>query len=347
MIQQAVTAHQQGKFEEAEKIYQKILETDPTNSIIRNNLGVLLCNLDRFDEAEVSHRKAIELKSGYEDAHYNLGIVLKELNRFDEAEASYRRAIELKPDYIEAHNNLGVVLHDLDKFDEAEVSYRRAIELKPDYEKAILNLDILIKQKDLLVNIFEARKSIKIKNSIYSITGLTLNPFIIHRNVEKNIFKDFYKSKFKELDKIEKKDARYGKGKYSDFNFFKNNSLIVKNIENDLTNIMKQAVKSDIYIMDSFLNIYMAGSGTTPHTHIRNFDKTQRLVNQKYSLTYYISVGDQNCSEPGNLQLHSPSEEIKLSDGMVVIIQADREHSAVYNGSKDRIMIGINFYSLI
>ena len=37
MIQQAVTAHQQGKFEEAEKIYQKILETDPTNSIIRNN----------------------------------------------------------------------------------------------------------------------------------------------------------------------------------------------------------------------------------------------------------------------------------------------------------------------
>ena len=38
MIQQAVTAHQQSKFEDAEKIYQKILETDLTNSIVRNNI---------------------------------------------------------------------------------------------------------------------------------------------------------------------------------------------------------------------------------------------------------------------------------------------------------------------
>ena len=40
IIQQAITAHQEGKFEEAEQLYQSILENQPTNFIVRNNLGV-------------------------------------------------------------------------------------------------------------------------------------------------------------------------------------------------------------------------------------------------------------------------------------------------------------------
>ncbi|MDB9699570.1 tetratricopeptide repeat protein, partial [Candidatus Pelagibacter sp.] len=59
-IQQAITAHQEGKFEEAEQLYQSILENQPTNFIVRNSLGVLLHVLNRFDEAEASFKKAIE-----------------------------------------------------------------------------------------------------------------------------------------------------------------------------------------------------------------------------------------------------------------------------------------------
>jgi Flp pilus assembly protein TadD len=337
------------KIEEAEKSYKKAIELKPDYAEAHYNLGVMLQNLGRFDEAEKSYKKAIELKPDYAEAHYNLGNTLKKVGRFDEAEISFKKAIELKPDFPEAHNNLGATLLELGKIDEAEASLKKAIELKPDYADAHNNLDILLKGKDLLVNIFETRKSMK-KNKVSSIDSgmrLTSNPFITHRNVETKHLKDLYKGKFKELDKTEKKDARYGNGRCSDFKFFKNDFPIVKNIEADLINIMKQAVKSDIYIFDSFLNIYGAGSGTTPHDHTRNFDKTQGLVNQKYSLTYYLSLGDQNCSEPGNLQLYSPSEEIRLSEGMVIIIPADRKHCAVYNGEKDRIMIGINFYSLL
>ena len=348
-INEAVVAHQEGRLEEAERLYRSILENQPTNLIVNNNLGSLLCDLGRFDEAEIIFKKAIELKPDYAVTHHNLGGTLYKLSRHDEAEISFKKAIELKPDYAVTHYNLGNTLKKVGRFDEAEISFKKAIELEPDYGEALLNLDILLKEKDLLVNILETRKSMK-KNKVSSIDSgmrLTSNPFITHRNVKTKLLKDLYKGKFKELDKTEKKDARYGNGRCSDFEFFKNDFPIVKNIEADLINIMKQAVKSDIYIFDSFLNIYGAGSGTTPHAHIRNFDKTQGLVNQKYSLTYYLSVGDQNCSEPGNLQLYSPSEEIRLSEGMVVIIPADRKHCAVYNGGKDRIMIGINFYSLL
>ena len=110
---------------------------------------------------------------------------------------------------------------------------------------------------------------------------------------------------------------------------------------------MRQAVKSEVFVMDSFFNILSAGSGTTPHKHVRQFDKISGLINQKYSLTYYLSVGDQNCSEPGILKLYEPDKEILPSEGMIVIIPSVRSHSAIYGGKTDRVMIGINFYSLI
>ena len=379
-FQQAIVAHNKGRLEEAEGLYRDILEVQPIHPDVNNNLGVLLASLGRldeaeecyrkaikfktnyaepyhnlsitlnncgkFDEAEANSRKAIELKPDYVDAYNNLGNVLKNLTKFDEAEANYRKAIELKPDYVDAYNNLGNVLKDLAKFDEAEASYRKAIQLNPDYVKAHNSLDLLLREKGLLSKIFQIKKSVKNKVNNNSIERLTTNPFITHRDVETELLKDLYKVSFKELDKTEKGDARYGNGRCSDFNFLENNFPTIKNATAVLIKIMSDAVKSEIFIMDTFLNIYRDGSGTTPHNHISIFDKDQGLVNQKFSLTYYLSVGDQNCSEPGNLKIYNPEEEVLLSDGKIVILPALRTHSAVYGGKKDRVMIGINFYSL-
>ena len=91
-----------------------------------------------------------------------------------------------------------------------------------------------------------------------------------------------------------------------------------------------------------------AGGGLIPHAHLSTLDKIIGLDigKQKYSLVYYLSVGDQDCSEPGILKLYDPEEEILPCDGMIVIFPAGRLHSAVYGGKKDRIIIGVNFYSL-
>ena len=341
-INQAIAAHQEGKLEEAEQLYCSILENHPTNLIIRNNLGVLLQSLNRLDEAEASYRKAIELKPDYVDAHYNLGNILQSLNRLDEAEASFRKAIELKPDYAEARSDLGITLQNLNRLDEAEASYRKAIELKPDNELAHNNLGLLLKQKILLSKI-EQTKNSEIKNKI----RLASNPFISNRKVEAELISQIYKINSKKLDDVDPGLLRYGNGKSSDYELFKNNFSTLKTVEKDLINIMKKAVKSDIFIMESFFNIFQTGSGIIFHNHIKNFDVTFGLLEQKFSLTYYLDIGDQNCSEPGILKLQDPDKEILPSEGMIVIFPASRKHSAVYNGGKDRVMIGINFYSLL
>ena len=176
---------------------------------------------------------------------------------------------------------------------------------------------------------------------------LTSNPFILNRKVETELISQLYKINTKKLNDVDSGLLRYGNGKSSDYKLFENNFSIIKTLEKDLINILKETVKSDIFIMESFFNIFKAESGIVFHNHLINFDKIHGLIEQKYSLTYYLEVGDQNCSQPGTLKLQDPDKEILPSKGMIIIFPASRKHSAVYNGKTDRIMIGVNFYSLI
>lgn len=342
----AIQNHNEKKFDIAKELYQKVLKIDPYHLTANNNLGVIFIKLNEYLKAIDCFEKVIEINPDFLSAYNNLGIIFHKQNRFDEAETNYRKAIKLKPDYIKALSNLGVTLKELNKFDEAEEIYKKIIVMEPHHKSAHKNLDMLNQDKILLNHILK-KKSLE-ENEVSSDNsnlGLSSNLFISNRDVETELIENIYKSELKELNKT--KDGRYGNGKCSDFKFLENDIPIIKHLREDLTKIMESAVKSDIFISDSFVNIYGPGSGTEPHNHIRGFDINHGLIKKKYSLTYYLSVGDQNCNEPGHLQLYDPSEEIKLSNGTIIIIPSTRKHNAVYGGKVDRIMIGINFYSLI
>ena len=384
-LKQAINKHQDGKLEEAEKLYREILNNEPKNVNANHNLGVLLVSrnktedalqclrkvvklkpespdahitlgaalqkFNKLQEAETCFRKVVKLQPESPDAHNNLGGVLQNLDKLQEAELCYRKAIELKPDYFDGYNNLGTVLQNNSNFEEAELAYKKAIDLKPDSTAFHENLLTMLRFKELSLKINEAKKKNKDNKSKLNIdVGLTSNLFISNREVETELVNSLYEINSKGLDQT--KGVFFGNGKHS-INFqlfeqlFKNNYPIIKKVEKDLTVIMKRAVKSDIYIIDSFFNILNNGGGSVYHTHLTKFDKINNLVNQKYSLTYYLNVGDQKCSEPGILKLKNPDKEILPSKGEIMIFPANQKHSAFYNGKTDRVMIGVNFYSLI
>jgi tetratricopeptide (TPR) repeat protein len=303
----------------------------------------MLEEIGKLDEAEPSYRQAITLKFNYAEAHNNLGVTLKELGRLDEAEASNRQAIALKPDYANAHYNLAIVLYNLDHKESALESIESAN-----------NIDSEKKEYELILNVIKTRISRDVSGVAISDTsdtdaliGLASHPLILNRFVEPELITNLYGMNSRQLDKTI--DARYGNGKCSsDFNLFKDASSIIQKVGQDLTRIMMEAVKSDIYILDSFFNILSAGGGSTPHKHLNDLDKDIgfHLGKQKYSLVYYLSVGDQDCDKPGILKLYKPSEDILPCEGMITIIPASRIHSAVYGGKTDRVMIGVNFYSI-
>jgi Flp pilus assembly protein TadD len=176
-LNHAITAHKEGKLDEAERLYLEILKVEPKNGDANHNLGVLkvlmnqsasaiplfktaievypdivqfwfsyggaLINEKKFEEAELTYSKIIKLNPNFVEAYNNLGVSQENLDKLEEAELSFKKAIELKPNYAEAHNSLGFILYNLARYEECEIVYKKAIELRPDYPEAFNNLAIV------------------------------------------------------------------------------------------------------------------------------------------------------------------------------------------------------------
>ena len=331
------------KIEDALIASKKVIELTPENEIGINLHAIILTDLKEFAEAEKYLLKAIDLKQDFADAHNNLGNVLRELGRLEEARDSYSQVIRLNPDFLLAHVNLTIVLYNMRCMDLALESIEKANQINSQSKDIRLLLSVIKSRKSQEDN--ESLIGNDSKESV--VKGISSNPLVLNRKVEDELVSYICTTNSRTFN--ETKDARYGNGKCSsDFNLFDDSNPIIKKIEEDLTDIMMEAVKSEIHIYDSFFNIIGNGGGSTPHKHLNELDGDTgcNLGKQKYSLVYYLSVGDQTDSEPGILKLNDPVEDILPCDGMIVIIPANREHSAVYNGKTDRIMIGVNFYSI-
>jgi Tfp pilus assembly protein PilF len=74
------------------------------------NAAVALVGEGKYDEAEAAYRKLIELIPNSAPAHYNLGFLFKRKNQLEQAEAEFRKAIECDPKQGEAYNALAVLL---------------------------------------------------------------------------------------------------------------------------------------------------------------------------------------------------------------------------------------------
>ena len=369
-IDYALNLFKNGQIQQALDFIDTLSKDYPDESLLFNIRGACYAGLGQLDIAVQSYEKAISIKPDYAKAHYNLAGALQELHKLYDSAKSYENTIALEPENAQAHNNLAIVLRELNQLKEAEASCRKAIVLDPEYAEAYSCLSIIqytngdlnsalesikkaysinpkLKIIKLLLAVLKARKTHKTSQvSISNIRSIS-NPLILNRAVEQELIAKLYEMKSLELEKT--KDPSYGNARGSGYQFFQDEqSSVIKTVEEDLVRIVKEAIKADIHVKDSFFTILGAGGGVNRHNHISalDIDSSLNLINQKFSLVYYLSVGDQDCTEPGILKLYDPSENILPREGMIIIFPADRHHSVVYNGKKDRIIIGINFYSL-
>ena len=366
------------KIQQALDFIDSLSKDYPNNSLLFNIRGACYARLGQQEIAIQNYERALSIKPEYAKAHYNLGSVLQELGKLHDSVKSYENSIAFEPEYAQAHNNLAIVLRELGQLEEAEASCRKAIVFDPEYAEGYCSLSVILyangdlnsalksiekgysinpksKLIKLLLAVLKARKNRDTNDvSVGNIsksgfdTRLTSNPLILNRAVEQELIAKLYE--MKSLENYPNTDTIYGNARGSSYQFFQDDhSSIIRTVEDDLVRIVTKAIKADIHIKDSFFHIMGAGgAGVNRHNHIGDLDldSSLNLINQKFSLVYYLSIGDQDCSKPGTLKLYDPSENILPREGKIVIFPADRYHSVVYNGEKDRIMISINFYSL-
>jgi predicted TPR repeat methyltransferase len=137
-FEQGLALHQQGRLDEAEACYRRMLRKAPTHFDALHLLGVLAGQTNRFDEALGLLTRALAQRPDSAPALNNLGNTLGSLGRHQEAVQAFERALAVRPEDAKALRNRGTSLRALDKPVEALASFDAALALQPDYAEALI-----------------------------------------------------------------------------------------------------------------------------------------------------------------------------------------------------------------
>ena len=148
--EQALNLHKLSRYDEAQKLYEKLLTIQPHEHAYYN-LGTIFQKEEKLEEAIEMYEKAIALHLNHANVYYNLGIIFKTQNRLQDAATLYEKAIALSPDHANAYTNLGNIRKEQNRFSEAMALYEKAIALNPNITNAHLNKSLILLAKgDLL-----------------------------------------------------------------------------------------------------------------------------------------------------------------------------------------------------
>jgi len=140
-----------GEYEAAIPEWRELVQMNPDDYRIHNNLGLALAHSGKFEEAIIEDEKALEIYPYSAETHCNLGLALATKGRLEEATAEFGRAVEMNPTLLEARYNLGVALASQGKLDMALQHFEKAVEIKSSSAEAQYDLAIaLASQGDLV-----------------------------------------------------------------------------------------------------------------------------------------------------------------------------------------------------
>jgi tetratricopeptide (TPR) repeat protein len=139
-MQTALLLHQQGRIDEAIRLYEAILGIDPGHADALHLLGVARHQSGDSEVGVTLIRKAISRSKKRPEFHSNLGQALEALGRPIEAEKAYRQSLHLDPDMTDALSNLGAILLNRGKTADAIRALSKAVRLGPQHGTARMNL---------------------------------------------------------------------------------------------------------------------------------------------------------------------------------------------------------------
>ncbi len=137
----------QGKWNEAEKEYQSVLQQDPRSPGIHFRLGRLMLSRpnpppDMADRARQEFLQELEIDPNNAGAEYVLGELARQAQQWDEAIQRFTRVCKLDSGFGDAFLGLGSSLMSLKKFPEAIAPLETAVKLEPGNPAAHYNLAV-------------------------------------------------------------------------------------------------------------------------------------------------------------------------------------------------------------
>lgn len=132
LLSDAVAHHRSGRFLEAERIYRRILHSDPGHPDALHLLGLIAKQADKPDAAIRLLQKAIANSPNTPSFRANLAMMYEEEGRYADSEAAARGALALDPKNGSALHCLANALRATDRYREAADAYDAAAQAIPD-----------------------------------------------------------------------------------------------------------------------------------------------------------------------------------------------------------------------
>ncbi|HEY1707109.1 MAG TPA: sulfotransferase [Rhizomicrobium sp.] len=134
----AIVLYEQGRFAEAENLYQAILAHNPDHPGSLHALGVIALRRDAPADALAPLARVVALTPDWAEPRNDLGMALVRLGRHKEALPHFAHALALQPQSVTAEHGLGVALANLDRHQEALAHFARAISHDSQFVPAII-----------------------------------------------------------------------------------------------------------------------------------------------------------------------------------------------------------------
>jgi tetratricopeptide (TPR) repeat protein len=128
-VSAGIAALDAGKFEEAEKSFERAVAADKSDYSALFYLSLAQTFLNKDDAAMAGFRRVLEMKPGLFEAEVNLGLLEYRHRKFADAIATLESARKSKPDDVRTVYHLADSYRETKNCDAAESLFRRAMEL--------------------------------------------------------------------------------------------------------------------------------------------------------------------------------------------------------------------------
>ena len=147
LLNTALTHHNQGKIDLADKIYVEILSQDPENYTANQLHGIALCQKTKYEDALPYLEKAYAMNQENYEVNNNLGLAHKGLRSLDISKKYFLNAIKIDSNNFRAYFNYANLLSDNELYDEAIEYFKITSEKKPDFPDPYERIGVLYRSK--------------------------------------------------------------------------------------------------------------------------------------------------------------------------------------------------------
>ena len=170
LVSLGTALQQQGRHDDALKVFDKSLQLDPHHQDALSKSGALLNQLGRHEEALALLDRSDVSAPSHAPTRQARAWALYHLKRWDESLAEGSKAYELDPGNADTCNNLGLALWRLSRNEEALPWYDRALEIRPNFAAAFGNKIIALFHLHRFDEVFALHDRMKVLGLKHTLT---------------------------------------------------------------------------------------------------------------------------------------------------------------------------------